>query len=84
MAHGVPLATGSGEQRCGVAGPFLVEVGISSSYHIAKFWGLTKPRKRGGILGRWRPQAAALAVARRGVLTAALAKWSRAKRWLGG
>ena len=41
MAHGTPLATGDGEGRFGVEGPFLLEVGISSSYHIARFWGLT-------------------------------------------
>ncbi len=83
MAHGAPLATGSGGNHCGAAGPFLLDVGISSSYHIAKFWGLTKPRKLGGILARWRPHAASPAVARR-LLTATLAKWSQAKRWLGG
>ena len=38
MAHGTPLATGA---HGGTAGPFLLEVGISSSYHIAKFFGLT-------------------------------------------
>ena len=42
MAHGTPLATGSGENSYGAAGPFLLEVGISSSYHIAKFWGLAE------------------------------------------
>jgi poly(hydroxyalkanoate) depolymerase family esterase len=42
MGHGTPLATGSSAGQCGVAGPFLLEVGISSSYHIAKFWGLTE------------------------------------------
>ena len=83
MAHGAPLATGSGEKHCGVPGPFLVDVGISSSYHIAKFWGLTKPRKRGGILARWRSRAAALAGACRAVVAAALAEWSQVKRWLG-
>lgn len=41
MAHGTPLATGRADKECGVAGPFLLEVGISSSYHIAKFFGLT-------------------------------------------
>jgi poly(hydroxyalkanoate) depolymerase family esterase len=41
MAHGTPLAPGSGESNVGTAGPFLLDVGISSSYHIAKFWGLT-------------------------------------------
>jgi len=38
MAHGTPLAT---EAHGGEAGPFLLEAGISSSYHIAKFFGLT-------------------------------------------
>jgi feruloyl esterase len=41
MAHGTPIAVGNGKTRCGAAGPFLIDVGISSSYHIAKFWGLT-------------------------------------------
>jgi feruloyl esterase len=38
MAHGTPLAT---EAHGGTAGPFLLDVGISSSYHIATFFGLT-------------------------------------------
>jgi len=38
MAHGTPLATAT---HGGKAGPFLLETGISSSYHIAKFFGLT-------------------------------------------
>jgi poly(hydroxyalkanoate) depolymerase family esterase len=41
MAHGAPLATGAADDQCGAAGPFLLEVGISSSYHIARFFGLT-------------------------------------------
>ena len=32
MAHGAPLATGEADDACGAAGPFLLEVGISSSY----------------------------------------------------
>ena len=39
MAHGTPLATGS--EGCGKAGAFLLDVGISSSHHIAKFFELT-------------------------------------------
>ncbi len=55
MAHGAPLATGSAEKHCGVPGAFLLEVGISSSYHIARFWGLTKhPRKLDWLFARWR------------------------------
>jgi poly(hydroxyalkanoate) depolymerase family esterase len=38
MAHGAPLAT---QAHGGTAGPFLLEAGISSSYHIARFFGLT-------------------------------------------
>jgi feruloyl esterase len=39
MSHGVPLAT-TGRQSCGNAGPFFLDVGISSTHHIARFWGL--------------------------------------------
>jgi feruloyl esterase len=45
MAHGTPLATGSADNQCGAAGPFLLEVGISSSYHIASFFGLAATRR---------------------------------------
>jgi len=40
MAHGTPLAVGNAEDQCGAAGAFLLDVGISSSYHVAKFWGI--------------------------------------------
>jgi poly(hydroxyalkanoate) depolymerase family esterase len=39
MAHGVPLATTGGE-RCGAAGAFFLDAGISSTHHIARFWQL--------------------------------------------
>jgi poly(hydroxyalkanoate) depolymerase family esterase len=42
MAHGTPLSTGNAESQCGAAGPFLLNVGISSSFHIARFFGLVK------------------------------------------
>lgn len=55
MSHGTPLATGTASDQCGAAGPFLLDVGISSSYHIAKFFGLASalksyasPRTRSG------------------------------------
>jgi feruloyl esterase len=44
MAHGTPLAIGEAEGACGVPGPFLLPVGISSSYHIAKFFGIAVAR----------------------------------------
>jgi len=44
IGHGTPLATGDEDKQCGAAGAFLLDVGISSSYHIAKFFGLTNER----------------------------------------
>jgi feruloyl esterase len=51
MAHGTPLATGNADSECGAAGPFLLEVGISSSFHIAKFFGLTTGGARATLQG---------------------------------
>jgi hypothetical protein len=41
MAHGTPLGMADDDRRYGAQGAFLIEAGISSSYHIAKFFGLT-------------------------------------------
>jgi poly(hydroxyalkanoate) depolymerase family esterase len=41
MAHGTPLGAADDDKRYGRKGPFMLEAGISSSYHIAKFFGLT-------------------------------------------
>jgi poly(hydroxyalkanoate) depolymerase family esterase len=41
IGHGTPLATGTADGECGVAAPFLLDAGISSSHHIAKFFRLT-------------------------------------------
>ncbi len=40
MGHGVPVNPGNQEDQYGTAAPFFIDVGISSTYHIAKFWGL--------------------------------------------
>ena len=42
MAHGTPLGTAANDERYGTQGAYLIEAGISSSYHIAKFFGLTE------------------------------------------
>jgi poly(hydroxyalkanoate) depolymerase family esterase len=42
MAHGTPLGTVDNDEHYGAQGAFLIEAGISSSYHIANFFGLTK------------------------------------------
>ncbi len=44
MAHGTPLAIGDVQGACGAPGPFLLPVGISSTYHIAKFLGIAVSR----------------------------------------
>jgi poly(3-hydroxybutyrate) depolymerase len=40
MGHGTPLETG-GEEECGTAMAYMLDVDISSTRHIAAFWGLT-------------------------------------------
>jgi poly(hydroxyalkanoate) depolymerase family esterase len=41
MAHGTPIGKAENDQRYGRQGAFMVEAGISSSHHIASFFGLT-------------------------------------------
>lgn len=41
MGHGTPLGTAS-QGACGEAGPLMLEAGISSTYHICRFWGLAE------------------------------------------
>ena len=43
MGHGTPIAPGTGDKQCGKAAPFILDVGICSSYYIVKFWGLDLP-----------------------------------------
>ncbi len=42
LGHGTPVAPTLADpaQRCGIAGPFLLDAGIPSTRHIARFWGL--------------------------------------------
>jgi poly(hydroxyalkanoate) depolymerase family esterase len=44
MGHGAPLEPGSEEHQCGTPAPFFNDVGISSPYHIVRFWGLRETR----------------------------------------
>lgn len=41
LGHGTPLRT-SGAESSGVAGPYMLEAGISSTREIARFWGLSQ------------------------------------------
>lgn len=45
MPHGVPLAT-TGVEGVGHASPFHLDVGLSSTHHIARFWGLVETTVR--------------------------------------
>ncbi len=45
LAHGVPLAVTAEDEHCGETGPFLLEAGVSSTHHIARFFGLIEPSK---------------------------------------
>jgi poly(hydroxyalkanoate) depolymerase family esterase len=40
MDHGTPIDPGTADEKCGTAAPFILNVGICSSFFIAKFWGL--------------------------------------------
>ncbi|MBC9175648.1 extracellular catalytic domain type 1 short-chain-length polyhydroxyalkanoate depolymerase [Pseudoroseomonas ludipueritiae] len=40
LGHGVPLAPGREAGCCGRAGPYLLDVGLSSTHAILEFWGL--------------------------------------------
>jgi poly(hydroxyalkanoate) depolymerase family esterase len=44
LGHGTPLAT-TGLDACGVAGPHMLEAGISSTLHIARSWQLLGERE---------------------------------------
>ena len=41
MAHGTPIGKAENDQQYGKQGAFLIEAGISSSHHIASFFGIT-------------------------------------------
>jgi hypothetical protein len=43
MHHGVPIAT-TGPYACGVVQLFMLDMGISSTFHMARAWGLIGTR----------------------------------------
>jgi feruloyl esterase len=44
MSHGAPVEPGDQEHQCGTAAPYFLDVGISSTYQIARFFGLAEKR----------------------------------------
>lgn len=57
MGHGTPLST-RGKDALGVAGPHMLDVGISSTRRTAEFWGLSEPGEA-AVASTARPQAPA-------------------------
>ena len=49
MGHGIPIKPGNNNDACGTPAPFILDVGISSSFHIAEFFGLTKQKPEAKI-----------------------------------
>lgn len=43
MGHGTPIGPGNADDQCGKTAPYILDVGICSSAHIVKFWGLDLP-----------------------------------------
>lgn len=43
MGHGTPINPGNADDQCGKAAPFILSVGVCSSFHIVKFWRLDLP-----------------------------------------
>jgi poly(hydroxyalkanoate) depolymerase family esterase len=60
MGHGVPIDPGDADHQCGNAAPFILDVGISSTWHIARSWGLTENRRAEPAVAR--PAAGAEAI----------------------
>ena len=52
MGHGTPLAV-SGPGACGIVSPYMLDAGISSTWHIARSWqiGMIGPHEPGGSHG---------------------------------
>jgi poly(3-hydroxybutyrate) depolymerase len=48
MGHGTPISA-EGDEGLGEAGAYMLDVGISSTRHIAEFWGLTRSGEGNGV-----------------------------------
>ena len=43
MGHGTPIDPGDGPDQCGRPAPYILDVGICSSFHSVRFWDLGSP-----------------------------------------
>ena len=46
LGHGIPIKPGAGNEACGEPAPFILDAGISSSFHIAEFFGLVSEKAK--------------------------------------
>jgi feruloyl esterase len=44
MGHGTPVRRTKAQIRAGAAGPFMLDVGLSSTLHLARSWGLVRQK----------------------------------------
>jgi feruloyl esterase len=49
LAHGTPLAVSAAGERCGEAGPFLLDVGVSSTHHVGRFFDVLEPLSQAAV-----------------------------------
>ena len=80
MAHGTPLGIGGNDEPYGAEGAFLIEAGISSSYHIANFFGLTERVAEAATPVVQAPVTPSAATASLQSLDVAATLWSRANK----
>lgn len=40
MGHDTPIDPGNVDNQCGIVAPYILNVGVCSSFYIIKFWGL--------------------------------------------
>jgi poly(hydroxyalkanoate) depolymerase family esterase len=84
MAHGVPIASAVGAQRCGAPGPFFLEVGISSTQEIAAFWGVGETWVDAGIQSTARPPQATCTTTEITEMARNIAAKEPPRQWDGG
>jgi poly(3-hydroxybutyrate) depolymerase len=56
FGHGVPIKAGADKDCCGQPAPFILEAGISSSLHIAEFFGLTQVKQAAAVKEAAKPR----------------------------
>ncbi|EWY37816.1 hypothetical protein N825_09550 [Skermanella stibiiresistens SB22] len=95
MPHGAPILEGDADDQLGIPAPFILPAGISSTYHIARFWGLgpvaeaakpsvTAPAKPTPATAAKEPVFAMRAAPKQGLVARVKGLWGKLKRTLSG